>query len=113
MEELEGKLVELLDRAEELGIEIAPDVWDAPLRATYFDGAVAIATGSLILIVSLAVSTVLVVLERKDPLQDYIVPAVGVGILGTLLGIIPLVAGNPWMKVFDPQAALIQKLLLQ
>ena len=45
MEKLEAKIVDLLDRAEELGINLGPEAFDALVRAERWDGAVPIALG--------------------------------------------------------------------
>lgn len=110
MEKTDEKLASLIEKLQEAGFDYAPEVIDGAIRAMYYDGLVqliAAATFATIFVISVVLVIFSLVKDNSD---------VGVlGIIGAVVCFIlastTLFIGNPWLLVFDSEAAFYQQLM--
>ena len=110
MEKTDEKLASLIEKLQEAGFAQAPEVIDGAIRAIYWDGLVQVTACVVIVIIfCLAVLTVIYGI-RKD--EDWASIVGGIGSLTMFfLAMIIAFTNNPWIKFFDPQAALYQRII--
>ncbi len=116
-ENLDLTLSLFIDKLRQAGFEQAPEVVDGAIRAIYWDGVMQVSAFVVLVLLTLVcvilVLTGLFSIRLKNNGQND--PAVGIGAIGcTVCGFAAVLAGtgaNPWLKVFDPQAAFYQQIM--
>ena len=112
MENLESKLLELIDKLEAAGSELAPEVFDAALTAIYVDALkdAAITVAMMIVGGLLLRSGFRHISESAEEWKAGIRLAPGAGLC--FFAFLNLLIDNPWLALFSPEAALVKQLLL-
>ncbi len=107
MEKTDEKLASLIEKLQDAGFTQAPEVFDGAVRAIYWDGVVqlgAAAVAAGLFLLSLA-------LVLLGCLKDSEATAAVGALMFLLMAAITSAAENPWLKVFDPEAAFYQQVL--
>ena len=108
MEKLDQSLATLVEKLQGAGFEQAPEVIDGAIRAIYYDGMLQLSFALFFTIILLGLLVLLFIGVFNNDGGVYI----GIlGSLGCLILIIIWSANNPWLKVFDPQAAFYQQIM--
>ena len=110
MEKTDEKLANLIEKLQDAGFTQAPEIIDGAIRAIHFDGVLAV-TGALLFGALFLVSLITLLYgATKD--NDVLM---GVGAIGSIFCLILTIiigsARNPWLKMFDPEAALYQQIV--
>ena len=110
MEKLEQKIVDLLGRLEEAGVQLGPDAFDALVRGAYINGVAELAGAGLLVFVACFSLRVSVRAAKKN--EDG-AAAFGflAGFLSSAVLIIQMLGSNMWVKVLDPAAYVVGRLL--
>lgn len=112
MEQLETKLVELIDKLEAAGIQFAPEVLEAAKTAVFIDGIMQVALVGFLLLITTGIVTTFIILAIKFNDVDYRAGAIASTVIGCVIILLVASFSNPWLKVFAPEAALVKQLLL-
>ncbi len=110
MEILDHSLATDGGKLQEAGFEQAPEVVAGAIRAIYWDGMIQLSIASLgfALLGVFLFTLVYGVIKKHDEMVF-----IG-GLVGAVLFIFTIglnVSNNPWLKVFDPQAAFYQQIM--
>ncbi len=114
MEKTDEKLASLIERLQEAGFAQAPEIIDGAIRAIYWDGLVQIGYAGFFAILFLGAVGILLwgLLDDNDSRgTNKVVSSIVMG--GVFLFVILLVGtkDNPWLRMFDPEAALYQQIV--
>ena len=108
---LDGALAKLVEKLQEAGFDYSPELVAGMVRAIEYDGMLQIVTGFVFLFIFIALAAVFMWGVAKG----FEGVTFGAGIAGFIIGLITaftLTVENPWMKVFDSQAAFAKKIML-
>ncbi len=110
MENLDLTLSLFIDKLRQAGFEQAPEVVAGAIRAIYWDGMVQLGIASL----GFALLGVFLFTLVYGILKNY-ESTIAMGVLGGAVTFVVTLAlnlsRNPWLKVFDPQAAFYQQIM--
>lgn len=110
MEKTDKQLASLIEKLQEVGFEQAPEVIEGAIRMIYLDGMLQLTIAGILLGITLLLITLFVwgIQEDKDAAANF-------GGFGGFFFLVVLIitssAGNPWAKVFDPEAVLYYDLM--
>ncbi len=110
MEKTDEKLASLIEKLQDAGFAQAPEVIDGAIRAIHWDGVIALGFVTLFFGLLLASLILLIYGARKENGDITGVGAVG-AMVSLILALLFGTAQNPWLKTFDPQAALYQQMI--
>ena len=110
MEKTDEKLASLIEKLQDAGFAQAPELIDGAMRAIHWDGVIQL--GFVTLFLGLLLSSIILLIYGAHKENADMMGVGGVGatvnlVLSLLLG----TAKNPWLKTFDPQAALYQQMI--
>ena len=111
MEKTDEKLASLIEKLQEAGFAQAPEVIDGAIRAIQFDGLLAL-VGAGVFAALFLISIITLLYGATNNNGDLM----GVGRFGSVVTLILTMMigsiGNPWLKTFDPEAALYQHIVM-
>lgn len=110
LENTDEKLAQLIEKLQDTGFANAPEFIEGVVRAEYYDGLVqVIGAGSfgLLFIFGLVGFGFALVKEWEGAAMASFFAT----LLGFLLALVLSTAGNPWLKLLDPEAAVYQWLM--
>ncbi len=110
MEKTDEKLASLIEKLQDAGFTQVPEIMEGAIRGIQWDGTLQLGFFGLFAGLFLISGIVLLSGLVKEN-EDMAIP----GFVGTAIFLILLVlagaADNPWLKVFDPQAAIYQRMV--
>ena len=110
MEKTDEKLASLIEKLQDAGFTQVPEIIEGAMRGIQWDGTLQLGFFGLFAGLFLILGIVFLSgLAKED--EDMVI----VGSFGTAISLILLIltgtADNPWLKVFDPQAAIYQRMV--
>ncbi len=112
MEKTDEQLASLIEKLQEAGFAQAPEVFDGATRAIYLDGIMqVIATTVLVTLLVIAVGLVVTGAVRED--ENVLIIGVTCSPFLLLFTAMAGMMGNPWAKVFDPEAVFYYEVLFK
>ena len=110
MEKTDEKLASLIEKLQDAGFAQAPEVIDGAIRAIHWDGVIAL--GFVTLFFGMLLASLILLIYGAHKEDGNMVGVGGTGAAFSLfLALLLSTAQNPWLKTFDPQAALYQRMI--
>ena len=110
MEKTDEKLASLIEKLQDAGFAQAPEVIDGAIRAIHWDGTIQL--GFVTLFFGLLLTSLILLIYGVHKEDGNMVGVGGFGAAVNLFFALLLgTAHNPWLKTFDPQAALYQQII--
>ena len=110
MEKTDAQLASLIEKLQEAGFGSAPEVIEGAIRAIQWDGTVQLWTVAAFGAV-LVLSFIGIIISFVKDWEGFGGATIAAFIGSFILGLIAATTGNPWLKVFDPKAALYQRII--
>ena len=110
MEKTDEKLASLIEKLQEAGFAQAPEVIDGAIRAIHWDGLVQLGVAGGVF--GLLLVSIIVLLYGLNVGKDETAGAGAAGaVLCLVISLIANLQNNPWLRTFDPEAALYQQII--
>lgn len=110
MDKTDGQIAELLKKLGDVGFDNAEAFLEAAMRGTYWDGVVQLSVfGVLTVTIVIAIALLIWSFVKDNELWPF---CIAYSAFVGLIAIITALAENPWLKVFDPEAALYKAILV-
>lgn len=110
MEKTDEAVAGLIEKLQDAGFTQAPEVIEGTIRAIAWDGTLQLWAGFGFMSLFGIFLAMFIYFLTKDS-EDGVFVSFWCWLFSLIIGGLILVLGNPWLKVFDPQAAFYQQVM--
>lgn len=110
MEKLDQSLATFVDKLQSAGFDQAPEVVAGAIRAVYWDGVIQLGIAVLCIALLVLFIGIIIISSIRDNTDVMCIGVFG-GAIVFMFTVLANTVDNPWLRVFDPQAAFYQQIM--